>query len=133
MIFTITVGDHARAGHGSTDTFVIECSHTLMEVRRSYNKACEDFGYDPVSSLCYLMEDKTIPVDFAQKLAARGFRGSPGFSSFIESYEADGEVEMSTEDWARMLLFMAGTRLMDFSYSILYNNWDAGGYGLFEV
>lgn len=130
-LFNMVVGDWGGDGHSQTSSFCIECTHTKDEVKAAYNRACEDFDIDPINSLCTDYEDATIPVYFAQKLVARGFK--PGMhSAFSESFEdEDSSVFLSAHDWVRIILFMAGTQLMDFTYSIKDNDWDVGGYGLF--
>lgn len=119
--FSMVVGDWNKNGHGSTDTFFIECSHKRKEVEAAYNKACRDFGYDPISSLCEDTGENELPLDFTQKLLAQGF---------IFKME---DTTINPIDWVRIILFMAGTRLMDFGYSIKNNNsdvWNVGGYGV---
>ncbi len=69
----IVVGDWSDDGHGKTETFVFECSHSPEDVQTAHTKGITAEQHKVIDTIAEEYEDQTLTEDHIRVLEEIGF------------------------------------------------------------
>ncbi len=131
MLIQFTIGDWSQDGHNQYREFLVDSSHSLVDVRAAYKKGVKYTGID-LFEICNEYEDGTIPEEAIVLF---------DHVEIIEGYE--DEIMPSVEEFFQAILKLIRIGNIEIEFEVIraqcFNGFwakesyfnDAFGYGLF--
>lgn len=98
----------------------IQSSHCFEDIFKAYYEACENLNVDPAA---FLRREFLLKSELT-KFLGRGYRPYQNFNSVLCETFWDNETKpyINEYDKTLIMLWLAGTKLMDFEYQLLENH-----------